>query len=404
TAGVEVVLTQTRWRDQIPQMEGVTLAAIDEVIEKGGPMDTLSPFGARDREVGPDDACFILFTSGTTGEPNGVEVTHGNVANILLTAPGNLEVEPGMRVSQILSIAFDMAAWETFICLANGGELVIRGRDIQEAVEKADVVIATPTLLGKLDVERCRHIQAAAVAGEPCPRPLAETWSEFCRFYNACGPTETTIVNTMKHFESADDNLTIGAPTPNNTVYVLDEDGKPCDIGEIGEMWAGGRCVTAGYLNNDVLNKERYRPDPFLGGDHVMFRTRDLGRWTEDGELEHHGRTDDQVKVRGFRVELDSVSAVLERAPDCEQATTLRLDKRTLASFVTPASVDIERAREIVAETLPYYCVPPILIALDDIPTTNRGKVDRSTLEEIAAEYREANEASTDNANRGGRR
>jgi len=159
------------------------------------------------------------------------------------------------------------------------------------------------------------------VAGEPCPRPLADKWSEFCTFYNGCGPTETTIVNTMHLHYPWCERLAIGKPTPNNTVYILDENLKPRAIGEVGEMWAGGDCVSAGYLNNDQLNADRYAPDPFLGDGRLMFRTRDLGRWTEDGALEHFGRTDDQVKIRGFRVELDSVSAVLEATPACKKAS-----------------------------------------------------------------------------------
>lgn len=109
----------------------------------------------------------------------------------------------------------------------------------------------------------------------------------------------------MRRYTRWSKQLTIGAPTPNNTVYVLDEDLRPLPIGETGEMWAGGDCVSLGYLGNDLLNAERYKPDPFLGCGRMMFRTRDLGRWTPEGELEHLGRI---RSSRGFRVELDSVS------------------------------------------------------------------------------------------------
>ncbi len=174
--------------------------------------------------------------------------------------------------------------------------------------------------------------------------------------------------------------LTIGRPTPNNTVYVLDADRRPLPIGETGEMWAGGDCVSAGYLGDDALNAERYAPDPFLGGDRRMFRTRDLGRWTPDGELEHLGRTDDQVKVRGFRVELDAVSSILESAAGCTRAVTLKRDARTLVSFVCPADVDPDAARRAVADALPYYCVPEQVLPLALLPETDRGKVDKRAL------------------------
>jgi non-ribosomal peptide synthetase component F len=276
-----------------------------------------------------------------------------------------------------------MAAWEILGCLAHGATLVIRGQDVAETAQRVDVIIATPTMLSRLDPDRCGSVKVVAVAGEPCPRPLADRWARRCAFYNACGPTEVTIVNTMQRHDPSAARLTIGRPTPNNTVYLLAADGRPCPIGATGEMWAGGDCVSAGYLDNAALNAERYVPDPFLGGGRLMFRTRDLGRWTPDGQLEHLGRTDDQVKIRGFRVELDSVSAILESVPGCRRAVTLKLDDRNLVSFVAPGSVDPETARQTVAAALPYYCVPSAVYPLPALPETSRGKVDKAALRQI---------------------
>ena len=380
TARTRVILTLAALRDQVPVPDGHTCLALDTIMRERDQVTALAPRVA----VDADHGCFVLFTSGTTGAPNGVKVTHRNVCNLLLTEPGDLGIRPGWRVAQLLSIAFDMAAWEILGCLAHGGTLVVRGRSIEEAVRQADVVIATPSILATLDPVRCAHVKVVAVAGEPCPRPLADAWAGFARFYNGCGPTEVTIVNTMQPYTPGRARLTIGAPTPNNTVYVLDEQLRPLPIGEIGEMWAGGACVSEGYLGNPALDAERYRPDPFLGGGRRMFRTRDLGRWTADGELEHLGRTDDQVKVRGFRVELDAVSRVLEQGDGCTQAATLKLDERTLVAFVCPATVDPAAARARVAAALPYYCVPEDVHPVDALPLTARGKVDRRALLERA--------------------
>ena len=237
-----------------------------------------------------------------------------------------------------------------------------------------------------LTVEQKYELWTAMVRGDATQRALADRWTRLCTFYNSCGPTETTIVNTMQRHHPDALRLTIGRPTPNNTVYVLDEHRRPCPVGETGEMWAGGDCVSAGYLRNDELNAQRYVPDPFLGGGRLMFRTRDLGRWTPDGELEHLGRTDDQVKVRGFRVELDSVSAVLEAVPGCRRAVTLKLDDRNLVSFVSPLGVDPTVALEAVAAALPYYCTPSAVHALAVLPQTSRGKIDKAALLRLAAE------------------
>jgi amino acid adenylation domain-containing protein len=384
TAGVKVILTLSSLRAQVPDCDGVPIIEVDAFMRAHA---TIAAFAPR-VSLSSSSGCFVLFTSGTTGVPNGVEVTHGNVTNLLCTSPGDLGIRPGDRVSQILSIAFDMAAWEILGCLSHGGTLVIRGKSIADAVRRANVVIATPSILATVPVDECRHtVKVVAVAGEPCPRPLADAWAAFATFYNGCGPTEVTIVNTMQPHTPSNALLTIGSPTPNNTVYVLDEDLHPLPIGATGEMWAGGACVSTGYLANPALDAERYRPDPFLGGTHMMFRTRDLGRWTSDGQLEHLGRTDDQVKVRGFRVELDSVSRILETTPYCTRAVTLKLDDRTLVAFVAPAHVDVLAARAAAEARLPYYAVPAAVYALPALPLTSRGKIDKRYLLALAAPW-----------------
>jgi amino acid adenylation domain-containing protein len=387
TAETKVILTLSHLQHLIPVPEGHVVIAVDEFIQQPFVGDEfIKPFVPQ-TAVFPHNTCFIIFTSGTTGNPNGVQVTHGNAGNILLTEPGNLGIRPGMKVGQILSIAFDMAAWEILGSLANGATLVIRGQDFMETVRQVDVVISTPSILSTFAADQCPNVKVVAVAGEPCPRPLADKWSSFCTFYNACGPTETTIVNTMQPYQPWNEQLTIGKPTPNNTVYVLDENLQPCAIGEVGEMWAGGDCVSAGYIGNEQLTSERYRPDPFLGNGRLMFRTRDLGRWTVEGELEHLGRTDDQVKIRGFRVELDSVSAALEATPHCKRAVTLKLDNRHLVGFVSPLNVDVIAAETAVADSLPYYCTPKFIIALPELPMTSRGKIDKRALMQMAVEH-----------------
>ena len=378
-ASTKVILTLSRFADAVPVPEGHSCIPIDAVMAEAMDESRYASVESPDG-LSMDQGCYVLFTSGTTGRPNGVTVTHRNVCNILLTEPGNLGIRPGWRVGQILNIGFDMAAWEILGCLSHGATLVIRGDDIAETARSVQVLIATPTILSALDAARCDRLKVAAVAGEPCPRPLADQWARICEFYNSCGPTETTIVNTMQRHDPDAPSLSIGRPTPNNTVYVLDEHRRPCRIGEVGEMWAGGDCVSAGYVGNAALTAERYAPDPFLGCGRKMFRTRDLGRWTGDGELEHLGRTDDQVKIRGFRVELDAVSAVLESVPGCVRAATLKLDDKTLIAFVSPGELDAEAARQAVERALPYYCVPAAVYAVPELPVTSRGKIDKAAL------------------------
>ncbi|WP_299439487.1 AMP-binding protein [uncultured Aquimarina sp.] len=378
SASIKVILSISEFKNLLPSNSQLKTILIDEFIEGVQEFESIPELPEID--ISENDVCYIIFTSGTTGEPNGVQVTHGNLCNMLLTDPGNLGMRPGLKVGQILSISFDMSVWEILGALTNGATLVIRNKNIQETVSEVDIVISTPTILSSLDVNLCKNVKVVAVAGEPCPRILAEKWSEFSAFYNSCGPTETTIVNTALRFFYTDDILSIGVPMPNNTVYILDENMEPCKIGDIGEMWAGGYCVSKGYVGNKALTDERYWDDPFLGNGHKMFRTRDLGRWTKDGTLEHFGRTDDQVKICGFRLELDSVSSIIEKMPGSKRAVTLKVDNKTLVAFVSPEEVDSESVKKTIASSLPYYCVPKIVISMKELPKTNRGKIDKQKL------------------------
>ncbi|WP_299157654.1 AMP-binding protein [uncultured Tenacibaculum sp.] len=334
----------------------------------------------------PDSVCFVLFTSGTTGIPNGVQVTHKNLCNILYTTPGNLNIKPGTKVAQILNISFDMAAWEILGCLGNGGTLLIRGKSIQDTAQKANVIIATPTVLTTIDLNKCKSIETVAVAGEPCPEILANKWAKVCDFYNSCGPTETTIVNTMKKCGLKNKELSIGKPTPNNTVYILNEKQEPCKIGEVGIMWAGGNCVTKGYINNGELNKKRYANDPFLNNGDLMFNTGDLGKWNSEGELIHYGRVDDQVKIKGFRVELDAISKIIERTTDVKRAVTLK-HQNFLVSFISGRfknkSKVLETLKNNISKELPYYYLPTEFIFMEELPKTSRGKINKSELKEF---------------------
>lgn len=378
TADIKTVLSLSEYADQIPTDPDIHIIHIDKQTLQ---TDEAKQSSTRLPRTGKaDDICFVLFTSGTTGKPKGVQVSHRNVCNIVHTEPGNLGVKPGMRVSHIMCVAFDMAAWEIFICLSYGGMLLIRNSNIEETIQQADIVIATPSILGSIDKKISQSVKTVAVAGEPCPRTLADAWARNCRFYNACGPTETTIVNTMQRHQPGLPLLTIGKPTPNNTVYILDDKQQALPIGETGEMWAGGDCVTQGYLKNNALNAERYRPDPFLGSQTMMFNTRDLGRWTQDGELEHIGRTDDQVKIRGFRVHLDAVSRTIEEVSGCMQVITLKDETGELLAFISPLSIDPAKVRSKLMLELPYYCIPGKIVCLDELPKTSRGKIDASYL------------------------
>ncbi len=385
-SNIKIILSLARYQDKLKFFNESSSIFIDQELQKDIYKNLYGNIKLINH-VNDDEhkGCFILFTSGTTGTPNGVEVTHKNLCNILYNTPGNLNITPGTKVAQLLNISFDMAAWEILGCLGNGGTLLVRGKDIQKTAERANVIIATPSLLTTIDASKCNKVETVAVAGEPCPVILANTWSRKCTFYNSCGPTETTIVNTMKKCDINSHELSIGKPTPNNTVYILDENKKPLKIGEVGIMWAGGDCVTNGYINNRELNTKRYSSDIFLKKDAKMFNTGDLGKWNENGELIHYGRIDDQVKIKGFRVELDAISKIIESFSEVKRAVTLK-HKNNLVSFISLSDTKtdnlIERIIKSIEEQLPYYYLPSDFRILDHLPKTSRGKIDKKVLRE----------------------
>ncbi|RDB22102.1 Linear gramicidin synthase subunit C [Hypsizygus marmoreus] len=338
------------------------------------------------------DSCYIIYTSGTTGDPKGVDVMHRNVTNLVCIAPGNLKMGHGVRVSQLMNISFDMAQWEILGSMANGATLCLRGKTSKEwraVMKTVDVVIATPSMLAPHDPIEYPNVKVVAVAGEPCPKALADNWAKTSAFYNCCGPTEITIVNTMHLHKSGMMNLGIGGPTPNNTVYVLDENMNPVKIGEMGIMWAGGAGITRGYLNLPDKTSEKYRRDPFLDDGSLMFNTGDLGRWFPDGDLEHLGRVDHQVKVRGFRVELDGVAAAMETTPGVKVATAI-LIKGELWGFFTPSNITVEEVKTAASRIQPHYAVPTKFVSMDEFPKTTNGKTDKRALEKMALDSLEA--------------
>ncbi|KAJ7071350.1 putative nonribosomal peptide synthetase [Mycena amicta] len=378
----------------VPTIDLEAVIRADEVANADGskPLDTTTPASG----------AYIIYTSGTTGVPKGVDVRHRGVTNVISGAPGNVGMKPLLRVGQFLNVAFDMGAWEILGSLYNGCTLCIRGntkRDWIALMKTVHIVIATPSILTCHDPADYPNIQNVIVGGEPCPQgaghiALADKWARFTNFSNCCGPTEISICNTVQA-HTPGYPLSIGKPIPNTNVYVLSRDPtstKPVPIGETGCMWVGGVGVSNGYLNLPGKTAERYRPDPFVGGDAMMFNTGDLGRWRSDGQLDHLGRADDQVKVKGFRVELDGVSAAMRMHEPVHSAVAL-LVGTDLWGFVTPSSVDLSQVRDATAAVQPYHAVPTQYLALDQFPMTKNGKVDKRALVVYALDGKNENTA-----------
>ncbi|KAH6988199.1 AMP-binding enzyme [Ilyonectria sp. MPI-CAGE-AT-0026] len=384
-ATLQFVLDQTRGctvlalrstLHRLKQMPGSKVIAIDEI--NYDETDHYSFHRVPPCPVRPDDGCYVIYTSGTSGTPKGVDVTHQNVTNLICQSPGDLGIKPGTRVGQVLSISFDMAAWEMLGCLVNGGTLILRGSNWQKALQEIDVLVCTPSILAKYTPADYPNIKLVATAGEPSSQKLADAWASHCTYYNCCGPTETTIVNTM-HKHQPGQPLSIGVPTPNNNVYLIGNDNLPVGIGEIGVMWAGGLGVTRGYVALPQTTAEKYVFDTFKNDRSKMYNTGDLCRWNADGSIEILGRADDQVKVKGFRVELDGVAASLDSCPSVQRAAAVLVDGE-IHGFLTPQDCDLEVVVKSIKSRQPYYAIPSQFHLLDSLPMTSNGKIDKKAL------------------------
>ncbi|MFI1683191.1 amino acid adenylation domain-containing protein, partial [Streptomyces sp. NPDC020607] len=352
------------------------------------------------------DPAYVIYTSGSTGTPKGVVVTHGGIGNLATGQIERFAVRPESRVLQLASWSFDAAVSEMCMALLSGAALVVVDGDrlpphgsLEEIAAEFGITHMTvpPSVLGTVD-ELPDTVETLVVAGEECPPRLARRWSDR-RLVNAYGPTEVTVCAAMSEPLSlgngqgqGDGPVPVGRPLINTRTYVLDDFLKPVGPETVGELYVMGPGLARGYLHRPGLSAERFVACPFgddgAGVGRRMYRTGDLVRWTAGGELLFVGRADQQVKVRGYRVELGELEAVLTGHESVAQAVAVaRQDvpggEKRLVGYVVPdggREVDAESLRAYVAGALPEYMVPAAVVVLDELPLTVNGKVDRSAL------------------------
>jgi amino acid adenylation domain-containing protein len=351
--------------------------------------------------VSPDSLAYILYTSGSTGQPKGVEVTHRSVVNLLHSLAETPGVTEADTVLALTTLSFDISVAEIFLPLSVGARIILAGEEaavdvtlLKQLIEESQptIIQATPSRW-RLLLEagwRAKPDLKIFCTGEALPRELTKQLTAMSpSVWNLYGPTETTVFSSIARVEEGP--IHVGRPIANTRTYILDANSNPMPVGVPGELYIGGLGVSRGYRNRPELTAEKFLADPFdPDRKGRLFRTGDAARYLSGGEIEYLGRLDNQVKIRGFRIELGEIESVLMTYPGVRQAAVCVRERggaedKQLVGYVvmvqgsSTSSIEQE-LRAFLKNKLPDYMVPTAFVLLEKLPLTSTGKIDRHAL------------------------
>jgi amino acid adenylation domain-containing protein len=346
-----------------------------------------------DSDIADESLAYLIYTSGSTGKPKGVRVPHRAVVNFLLSMAQCPGIDQHDRLLAVTTLSFDISVLELFLPLTVGATVVmapadtiIDGYALAALIDTAGITLmqATPAtwrLLVNADWQGNSRLTALC-GGEALDRVLAQQLSSRSQsLWNMYGPTETTIWSACQRITDADAVITVGRPIANTQMYVLDESMVPVPAGVAGELFIGGDGVTAGYHHRSPLTVKKFVPDPFGGGPQ-LYRTGDRARFRAGGCIEILGRTDQQIKLRGFRIEPGEIESVLAAHPGIRECVVSLADGERLAAWIVPdgPAVAPDALRDHLKAQLPDYMIPGCYVSVPSLPLTPNGKVDRRSL------------------------
>jgi len=358
------------------------------------------PVSNPDKVSGPNDLAYVIYTSGTTGNPKGVMIEHTSNINMSLDQIKFIGVTKKDKITWFASVSFDASIYEIMMGLYCGATLYIPAEETIKDKDRfirflkdseSTVLTLPPSYLGLLPTEDIIGLRCLITAGESPNIPkILEIAESGIQHFNAYGPTECavcvtiykTIINDFKKEKNV--LIPIGRPISNTQVYLLDGMLEPVGIGVQGRLYVSGSGLARGYLNKPELTAEKFIDNPFLEGERI-YDTGDLGRWLPDGNIEFLGRDDHQVKVRGYRIELEEIESTLIQYRQGLKQVVVEAkdhdkDKVLVAYYTSSLAIDKESLKNFLQDRLPDYMVPSFYVELEELPLTSNGKIDRKLL------------------------
>ncbi|MDR1944039.1 MAG: amino acid adenylation domain-containing protein [Synergistaceae bacterium] len=390
-SGAKTIIADPGLESLIPGFEGTTICT-DEIRNKKDSPAHKAPLAASPR---PDDPLVLLYTSGTTGQPKGVVLSHANLANFCDWLSRTYEMTREDVVAAYASFGFDACLMDMFPTLTAGAAIDIVPDEMRLDLprlndrfnEKGVTIAFMTTQLGRQFAADMRNtsLRALSVGGETLV-PIEPPGSFV--MYNAYGPTECTILSAFFRVDRLYDRVPLGKPPSNTAIYIVDKSGGLAPIGAMGELCIAGRQVGIGYLNRPELTSEKFVKNPFSDSPDFarMYKTGDVARFLPSGDVDFIGRRDFQVKIRGFRVELSEIELRIREYPGVKDAAVVPFDapggggKCAVAYIVSDSNIDAEELNRFIETKLPPYMIPAAIRQIEAIPLNPNGKVDRKKL------------------------
>jgi amino acid adenylation domain-containing protein/non-ribosomal peptide synthase protein (TIGR01720 family) len=389
-AQLAALMTQPHLLEQLPPSI-MPLFMLEDSIMQSEPQTLLVPPSSG---VQASNLAYVIYTSGSTGQPKGVMLSHRGLVNLSLLMKHTFALGPQQRVLQFASLSFDASIWEVVMALSTGATLCLAPQEqlvpgpglLHLLVEQQiSTVTLPPSILSMLSATELPRLDKLISAGEPCPVPVVAIWSKGRSFFNAYGPTEITVCASLAQCRQ-EEPPSIGTPIVNMQLYILDFHGRPTPPGVSGELYLGGIGVARGYLGRPDLTAERFVPDPFsVQAGARLYRTGDRACFRADGQVQFLGRLDQQIKLRGLRIEPGEIEAIALQYPGIEECLVVihaltSNDQRLVLYLRARGQFSSGALRGFLQQRLPDYMVPSFFVPLEQWPLSPNGKIDRHAL------------------------